>query len=172
MPKLAASAPPTKPRMLMGFDFGTKRHGVALGNELTQTVTPLTEIPARDGIPAWQILNALIEEWQPDAFVVGLPLDENLAGTELSQRATKLAKRLFGRYGKPCYGMNERGSTKQAKKLVRLEGGHQGNFSKQPVDSLAAAVILEDWLNLCPDSNSPYLQQLAGPHAKKLTPEK
>lgn len=152
-----------KPRVILAFDFGTKRHGLALGNELTQTVTPLKEIPANNGIPAWQILDALVAEWQPDAFLVGLPLDENLEPTQLSQRATKLGKRLFGRYGKACYGMNERGSTKQAKKLVKLEGKHQGNFSKQPVDSLAAAVILEDWLHLCPNSNSPFLQQLAGP---------
>lgn len=154
-----------KPRLVMGFDFGSKRHGLALGNELTQTVTPLTEVPARDGIPSWEILDRLVQEWQPDIFVVGLPLDENLEATPLSLRAAKFAKRLFGRYGKACYGMNERGSTKIAKRLVKETGKHKGNFSQDPVDKLAAAVILEGWLNLSADSH--YLEPIAGPNFNK-----
>ena len=157
----------TKPRLIMAFDFGSKRHGAALGNELTRTVNPLTEIPAKEGIPAWEILDSLIKEWQPDAFVVGLPLDEALEETPLSQRARKFAKRLFGRYGKTCYGMNERGSTRTAKEIVKRQGGHKGNFREDPVDRLAAAVILEEWLQLDPKGDSVYLKQIAGPNFVK-----
>ncbi len=156
-----------KPRLIMAFDFGSKRHGAALGNELTRTVNPLTEIPAKDGIPAWEILDKLIKEWQPDAFVVGLPLDEDLAETPLSLRARKFARRLFGRYGKACYGMNERGSTRVAKEIVKRQGGHKGNFSQDPVDRLAAAVILDEWLQLNPKGDSVYLKQIAGPNYSK-----
>lgn len=163
-PVIAAS----KPRLIMAFDFGSKRHGAALGNELTRTVNPLTEIPAKDGIPAWQILDALVKEWQPDVFVVGLPLDEQLDETPLSLRARKFARRLFGRYGKACYGMNERGSTRIAKAIVKQQGGHKGNFREDPVDRLAAAVILDEWLQLNPNGDSVYLKQIAGPDFVKF----
>lgn len=160
----------SSPRILLAFDFGSKRHGVAVGNELTATANPLDVIPARDGIPVWELLDALVAEWQPDAFLVGLPLDEEGAATPLSQRATKFARRLFGRYGKACYGMDERGTTKAAKRLV-AKTGHKGNYRKDPVDSLAAAFILQAWLDLQlevdPDSSqNNFLQPLAGPQVK------
>lgn len=149
-------------RLLMAFDFGSKRHGVAIGNELTRTVNPSRVIPAQEGIPSWELLDALVKEWQPDAFVMGLPLEEDLTDTPLSLRARKFARRLFGRYGKPCYGMDERGTTRMAKAVVK-QLGHKGNYREDPVDSLAAAMILEGWLALNPESNSPFLQQIAGP---------
>ncbi len=157
----------TAARVIMAFDFGSKRHGVALGNEFTATANPLDVIPARDGIPAWELLDRLVKDWQPDAFLVGLPLDEQGLATPLSQRATKFAKRLFGRYGKSCYGMNERGTTRAAKRLVK-QAGHQGNYREDPVDSLAAAFILQAWLDLAlhqPESH--FLQPLAGPQIQK-----
>lgn len=159
------------PRVLMAFDFGSKRHGVALGNELTATANPLDVLPARDGIPAWQLLDQLVAEWQPDAFVIGLPLDEAGQATPLSQRATKFARRLFGRYGKSCYGMDERGTTRAAKRLVR-QAGHRGNYREDPVDSLAAAFILQAWLDLAANPEAtpelaPFLEPVAGPQVIK-----
>ncbi|WP_091963901.1 Holliday junction resolvase RuvX [Marinospirillum celere] len=159
--------PEPKPRILLAFDFGSKRHGVALGNELTGTANPLDVIPARDGIPSWELLDRLVAEWQPDAFLVGLPVELDGSPTPLSLRATKFARRLFGRYGKACYGMDERGTTKAAKRLV-AQAGHKGNYREDPVDSFAAAFILQAWLDL---QQSPeeageaarYLQPLAGP---------
>lgn len=153
---------PDKPRLILAFDFGSKRHGVATGNELTRTVNPLTVVPAQDGIPAWQLLDALIAEWQPDVFVVGLPLEEDGSDTPLSLCARKFAKRLFGRYGKACYGMDERGTTKMAKVIVKQQG-HRGNYREDPVDSLAAAMILEGWLALDPASDNRFLRTIAGP---------
>ncbi|SFX39200.1 Holliday junction resolvase RuvX [Marinospirillum alkaliphilum] len=149
-------------RRVMAFDFGSKRHGVAMGNELTRTANPLGVIPAKDGIPSWELLDALIREWQPDLFVVGLPLAEDGSETPLSQRARKFARRLFGRYGKACYGMDEHGTTRMAKAVVKQQG-HRGNYREDPVDSLAAAMILEGWLALEPSTASPFLQSIAGP---------
>lgn len=159
-----------KPRILLAFDFGEKRHGVALGNELTLTANPLDVIPAKDGIPAWPLLDSLIATWQPDAFLVGLPLNEDASPTPLSQRATKFAKRLFGRYGKSCYGMDERGTTQAAKRLVK-KTGHQGNYRLDPVDSLAAAFILQAWLDLAqaPEqagAAAGFLEPIAGPQVR------
>ncbi|MDR9468092.1 Holliday junction resolvase RuvX [Marinospirillum sp.] len=160
----------SRPRVLLAFDFGSKRHGVALGNEMTATANPLDVIPAKDGIPAWQLLDALVADWQPDAFLVGLPLEEDGSPTPLSQRATKFARRLFGRYGKSCYGMDERGTTKAAKRLVKLDG-HKGNYRLDPVDSLAAAFILQAWLdvNRQPEEAGEaarFLEPIAGPQVR------
>lgn len=158
-------------RLVMAFDFGSKRHGVATGNELTGTATPLQVITAKEGVPVWAQLDVLVQQWQPDIFLVGLPLEEDLGWNDLSLRARKLAKRLFGRYGKTCYGMDERGSTRAAKAIVRQQG-HRGNYREDPVDSLAAAIILESWLALshtAADNQAAmrFLQPLAGPEARK-----
>jgi putative Holliday junction resolvase len=70
----------TKFRTILGFDFGMKNIGIAVGQELTGTANPLTAIKARDGIPDWEQIASLLQEWQPDLLVVGLPL--NMDGTE------------------------------------------------------------------------------------------
>ena len=131
-------------RLILAFDFGTRRIGVAVGNELLHSARELTPLPARDGIPDWNVVTRLIEEWQPDLFVVGLPL--NMDGTEslMSTRARKFGNRLHGRYGKPCEMVDERGSTQEAKRIAHT-AGHRGNYREESVDGSAAVLILEGW---------------------------
>jgi putative holliday junction resolvase len=135
-------------RLILAFDFGTRRIGVAVGNELIKSARPLEPLPARDGIPDWQQVARLVEEWRPDLFVVGLPL--NMDGTEsaMSTRARKFGKRLFGRFGRPCEMADERGSTREAKAIAR-EVPHQRDRHKSyrddGVDGISAVLILESW---------------------------
>ncbi len=68
-------------RSVLAFDYGTKSIGVAIGQELTGTATPLAALKAKDGIPSWDAIEKILKEWQPDLVVVGLPLD--LEGGEL-----------------------------------------------------------------------------------------
>ena len=131
-------------RTARAFDFGTRRIGVAVGTEMLGTATPLVPLHVRDGIPDWNVVNRLIEEWQPDLFVVGLPLELDGSETLMCSRARKFGKRLYGRYGKPLEMWDERGSTKAAKGLAR-ERGHRGNYRDDGVDGLAAQLILESW---------------------------
>ncbi|GED22618.1 Holliday junction resolvase RuvX [Halomonas halmophila] len=135
----------TRPRLILGFDFGTRRIGVAVGNELTASARVLDPLPARDGIPDWHQVSRLIEEWQPDLFVVGLPLNMDDTESVMSTRARKFGKRLFGRYGIPCEMADERGSTREAKTIAR-DAGHRGNYRDDGVDGLAAVLIVEGWL--------------------------
>ncbi|MDN3525056.1 Holliday junction resolvase RuvX [Halomonas sabkhae] len=135
----------TRPRLILGFDFGTRRIGVAVGNELTASARALDPLPARDGIPDWHQVSRLIEEWQPDLFVVGLPLNMDDTESVMSTRARKFGKRLFGRYGIPCEMADERGSTREAKTIAR-DAGHRGNYRDDGVDGLAAVLIVEGWL--------------------------
>ena len=67
-------------RTLLGFDFGTRSIGVAIGQEITGSAQPLRALKANDGIPSWEEIGKLLGEWQPDLLVVGLPL--NMDGTE------------------------------------------------------------------------------------------
>ncbi len=85
---------------VLGFDYGTKSIGVAIGQAITGTARPLKALKAKDGIPSWDAIEAILKEWTPDLVVVGLPLD--LHGGELeaiTPRARKFANRLKGRFG-------------------------------------------------------------------------
>lgn len=131
-------------RLVLGFDFGTRRIGVAVGNELLASARELDPLPARDGIPDWDQVARLVEAWQPDLFVVGLPL--TAAGEEqpMSTRARKFGKRLFGRFGVPCEMVDERGSTGEAKVIAR-QRGHRGSWREEGVDGISAVLIVERW---------------------------
>lgn len=125
----------------LAFDFGTRRIGTAFGQTVTGTATALSPVASRDGIPDWTVMDALIEEWQPDVFVVGMPYNMDDSESELLLRARKFGNRLNGRYHKPCYGMDERLSSFEARgQLLRKE-------SRAQLDSLAASLILETWFH-------------------------
>lgn len=132
----------TGQRLVLAFDFGVRRIGVAVGNEMIGSATALEPLVARDGIPDWNAVTRLVEEWRPDLFVVGLPLNMDGSESEMSTRARKFGKRLYGRYGKPCEMVDERGSTREAKAIAR-EAGHRGNYREEGVDGIAAQLILE-----------------------------
>ncbi|WP_416138684.1 Holliday junction resolvase RuvX [Halomonas sp. HK25] len=134
----------TGERLVLGFDFGTRRIGVAVGNELLASARELDPLPARDGIPDWQQVARLVEEWQPDLFVVGLPLTAEGEEQPMSTRARKFGQRLFGRFGVPCEMVDERGSTGEAKVIAR-ELGHRGNYREESVDGISAVLIVERW---------------------------
>jgi len=147
----------------LAFDYGTQRIGVAYGQTLTGTAQAVGVLRARDGVPDWQDVAALIERWQPDAFVIGLPF--NLDGSEspLLLRAIKFGHRLNGRFHKPSYGFDERLSSIEAAERV-LEMSQQQDSSRlsskrsrqkgdggfaandAAIDDVAAQIILENWL--------------------------
>ncbi|MCA1178243.1 MULTISPECIES: Holliday junction resolvase RuvX [unclassified Pantoea] len=131
---------------LLGFDFGTKSIGVAVGQQLTGTARALTALKAQDGIPDWNLIGKLLKEWQPDYVVVGLPL--NMDGTEqpLTERARKFANRLHGRFGVRVEMQDERLSTVEARADLFERGGFRA-LQKGQVDSQSAVIILEDWFD-------------------------
>ncbi|MCG7585021.1 Holliday junction resolvase RuvX, partial [Photobacterium sp. OFAV2-7] len=113
-------------RSVLAFDYGTKSIGVAIGQELTGTATPLAALKAKDGIPSWDAIEKILNEWQPDLVVVGLPLD--LEGGELeaiTPRAKKFANRLHGRFGYQVELHDERLSTVEARSELFDRGGYR-----------------------------------------------
>ena len=131
-----------RPRTLLGFDFGTKRIGVAVGQELTRTATALATLTSPDGGPDWQEITRLIEEWQPDALVVGLPLNLDGSESESSRLARRFGNRLAGRYNLPVFTADERLSSTEAEAIL----AEQGPVEKADIDKLAAQLILQSWL--------------------------
>lgn len=135
------------PQRLLGFDYGTRQIGVAVGQTLTGTARPLKELRARDGIPDWEQIVALLREWQPDALVVGLPLNMDGSPSDMSTRAEKFGRRLHGRFQLPVHYIDERLSTFEAKQMLRDSGQRPPvSYRDNPVDSLAAVLLLETWL--------------------------
>lgn len=131
---------------VMGFDFGTRNIGIAMGQAITQTANALAPIKARDGIPNWDELARIVEEWNPDAFVVGLPLNMDGTESEMSRRARKFGNRLMARFNRSWYPVDERLTSFEAKEWAnRL--GHKGHYGSDPVDAMAAQLLLESWMN-------------------------
>lgn len=132
-------------KVILGFDFGLKRIGVAVGQTVTETARPLATLKAIQGEPQWDTLNKIVKTWQPDALVIGVPL--NMDGTEqpLSQLARQFGQQLNQRFKLPIYEIDERLSTKDARERIFAEGGYKA-LQKGQVDSVAAQLILQNWL--------------------------
>nr|WP_269468633.1 Holliday junction resolvase RuvX [Alteromonas sp. ASW11-130] len=131
-------------RTVLAFDFGTKSIGIAIGQEVTGTAAPLAALKARDGVPDWDALKRIIEQWQPDLAVVGLPL--NMDGTEqdVTQRAKKFANRVNGRFNLKVETWDERLTTVDARAMLFELGGYK-KLTKDKVDSVSACVIFTSW---------------------------
>ena len=129
----------------LGFDFGMKRMGVAVGQAITRSASPLTTVAASGGKPDWQVITRLIDTWRPDALVVGAPLNMDGSQQFISRAAHDFAEQLMERYQLPVYRMDERLTTKAARAEVFNAGGYKALQTAQ-IDSVAAKLILEAWL--------------------------
>jgi len=131
-------------KTLLAFDYGTKNIGVATGQTITASANSLAGLKAKDGVPDWTQIEKLIKEWKPDLVLVGLPLNMDDTESELSARARKFGNRLHGRFGVKVEMVDERLSSFEAKGEVMSRGGSR-DYKNNPVDSIAARLILESW---------------------------
>ncbi|MGB1236602.1 MAG: Holliday junction resolvase RuvX [Pseudomonadales bacterium] len=136
----------TQAQQVLAFDFGTRRIGIATGQTLTSSSTEIPPISARDGTPNWEQLDATITQWQPDILVVGIPLNMDGSISEMARRARRFANRIQDRYNKPCFLIDERLSTSEAKEIHYSRGGGN-NFRRESVDGIAAQIILQSWFD-------------------------
>ncbi len=125
---------PAAQQTFLALDFGLKRTGVAVGNRLLRQAQPLPTIRA-EGDARFEKVAALLQEWQPDALVVGVPFHPDGAPHENTARAQKFARQLRGRFGLPVYEVDERYSTTEALASGAVDA-----------DAGAACVILEQFL--------------------------
>lgn len=138
-----------EPFRALAFDYGTHRIGVAVGQSLTGTAQPLPVLTARDGVPDWTAVARLIDTWQPQRLVVGLPFNMDDTDATLKPRAEKFARRLEGRFHLPCYGIDERLTSVAAEAVVWETG------TRAALDSVAAQIILESWFSTLAQQTRP-----------------
>lgn len=131
--------------IFLGVDFGTKRIGIASGQQLTATATPLQTLVAKNGVPSWAEFDKIVFDWKPKAMIVGIPLDLDGHEQWISKRARNFMKLLAKRYQLPVYGVPEQFTTKSAREKIFDLGGYKA-LEETKMDSVAAKLILEDWL--------------------------
>ena len=137
--------PNSTPQTLLGFDYGFKRIGVAIGHEITGQARPLATLVLKNKQIPWDNITRLIEEWAPGALVVGMPLNADQSEHEVSKAARRFGNQLNGRYNLPVYWVDERLTSHAAEQLLR-EPPLPGKNSSATTDSVAAQLILESWL--------------------------
>ena len=131
-------------RSILGFDFGSKSIGVAIGQEVTSTASPLPALKAKDGIPNWDAVAKIYEEWNPHLVVVGLPLNMDGTNQQVTFAAKKFANRLHNKFKVPVETYDERLTTTDAKARLFEMGGYK-KLEKGKVDSVSACLIVESW---------------------------
>ena len=133
-----ALAPASEPSSYLAFDFGARRVGVASGNTLTRTATPLTTVAAV-GEARFEAIGRLIRDWRPAALVVGVPFHPDGAEHVNTARARRFGRQLAARFDLPVHEVDERWSTTAA-----------GAGGATDLDAAAAAVILGQFLESAP----------------------
>ena len=123
---------------VLGFDYGERRIGVAVGQTVTRTATPLKVLPARGGQPDWTQVEDLIRTWLPARIVVGSPTTADGAAHALAPAVERFGRRLHGRFGLPVHYIDER--------LSSHEAATQCAADARMIDAVAASLILETWL--------------------------
>jgi len=132
---------------VLGFDFGLRRIGVAIGQTATHTASALETV--RHGkSPDWQAIDRLVSEWKPALLLVGLPLGAEGENTDMSRAAQRFGNALHQRYSLEVVFADERLSSHAAESQfveLRASGSLRRKDAGQ-LDAVAARIILENWL--------------------------
>lgn len=148
----ATSKKPTgeAPKIVLAFDFGRRRIGVACGDTVSRTASPQGIVPVGPGGPRWEMIDALLREWQPSLLVVGLPYNVDDSDSSMTAGARNFAAELVRRYPKKVALVDERYSSREAEatlKAGRESGLRRRRVVKADIDAAAACVILERWFS-------------------------
>ena len=138
-----------RPRVVLAFDFGLRRIGIASGDTITRTAAPRGAVTMSDSGPDWIVLDRELKGLAPDLLVVGAPYNDDGTPARLAPQATAFASDLARRYGLPVERIDERYTSTSATSLLREQraaGLRRRRVQKADIDSAAAAIILEQWL--------------------------
>lgn len=127
---------------LLGFDYGSHKIGIAVGQMLTQSANPLVTLTNPNRKPDWQRIEKLLKEWQPAELVVGHPFEMTDKEANNAPAAKKFARQLHGRFHLPVHLMDERLTTREAWSELGLDAHRDATA----VDAYAAKLILETWM--------------------------
>ena len=125
--------------VVLGFDFGERRTGIAIANTVTRQARPLTTIGAPTAVARWSAVQSLVDEWHPARFVVGVPRHPDGTPHDMTARCERFARQLEGRFGRPVARVDERYSSAVSGRAT-------------DVDAESAVVILQQWLREAGDA--------------------
>jgi putative Holliday junction resolvase len=147
-PAALDGAGPRVPQLVLAFDFGRRRIGVACGDTLSRSASPLAAVSNTAAGPSWSVVDSLMRDWQPDLIVVGLPYNADGSESGMSVQARDFSGELARRYALPVHLVDERYSSLEAGSRLKAEresGARKRRVTKTDVDAAAACVILERW---------------------------
>lgn len=133
---------------MLGFDVGSRRIGVAAGQTLTGSASPLTTLQRIGNQPDWYAIAELISQWQPNLVIVGLPLHADGTESESTRMARAFAQSLQKRFNLPVTLHDERLSSAEARTRLKeqRQAGQRRRTKKTDIDKVAAAIIVQSWL--------------------------
>jgi putative Holliday junction resolvase len=131
---------------VLGLDYGTKRIGVATGQTITHTASPVATLTQVNGSPDWDGIKEQIEQWSPDALIVGIPYHVDGKESDMTQKALNFSAELEQRFSIPVYRINETLSSHAAEEILK-KNTKIGKHNKCEVDKIAAAIIVQSWLD-------------------------
>jgi putative holliday junction resolvase len=140
----------SRPKIVLAFDFGLRRIGVACGDTLSRSASALETVPAGPSGPRWELIAAMLRDWQPDMAVVGLPYNVDGSENDMTGAARSFAAELARRYALEVVMVDERYSSLEAAarlQTARESGLRRRRVAKSDVDAAAACVILERWFS-------------------------
>lgn len=132
-------------QIVLGFDFGTKYIGVAVGQTVTRTANPLASLRARNGVPEWEEVTTLIQYWKPSVLMVGMPFALDGSEQNITYAVRRFVEDLRTRYELPIHTVDERYTTQEAKRYLFEHGGFRA-LDKSSIDGLSAKIIIESGL--------------------------
>lgn len=130
---------------VLGFDFGLKHIGVAVGQTVTGSANPLLSLEARRGVPKWEQIATLIAHWRPRTLIVGIPYAIDGSEQPVTRAARNFAGQLYERFALPVMMIDERYTTLEAKQHLFEQGGYRA-LSKSRIDAWSAKIITENGL--------------------------
>ena len=138
----------TAPRTILSFDFGLRRIGVAVGQDVTESASPLGVVANRDNVIDHDRIAVLIEEWRPTVLVVGMPAHADGTPSDMQSHVRAFIDELE-RYGLPVETVDERYTSIEAERVLKKAraAGTRGRISKEMIDSAAAVFIAERYLS-------------------------
>jgi putative holliday junction resolvase len=139
---------PSRPKIVLAFDFGLRRIGVACGDTLSRNAEGLEAVAVDSSGPRWQAIASLLRDWQPDMLVVGLPYNVDGSDSAMTRGARDFAAELARRHQLQTVLVDERYSSREAEtrlKSARDSGLRRRRVAKTDVDAAAACIILERW---------------------------
>lgn len=147
MPEPKDNIPRQTTERVLAFDFGLRYIGVATGQSITATASPVTTLSAQDGAPTWAQVKALITEWRPTRLLVGLPLNMDDTESDMSERARRFAAQLEDRFALPLTMVDERLSSREAAaQVAELNQKQRKQKNNSSTHELAAVIIAQGYL--------------------------